>query len=187
MYSHVCRMKVCVFPAGSARWLKRLHPGGKSVCEWTQVWKRVGCSSGYWGGLLHSDASLNGNSNDMSQMTYSSMVHICVNVSFPKSIFYLKCILCNVYDYDSVDLFVGSRELKGILNGNSTLSCLLTDCNNFNEIMVTCLLNFPVRHFVISWTTAGRDSKDPTLKPFIFFFFIIVWNQLSRVNNRGYS
>lgn len=67
--SHVCRVKACVLPVGSARWLKPLHPGGKSVCEWTQVWKRVGCSSGCWGGLSHSDASLNGNSNDMSQMT----------------------------------------------------------------------------------------------------------------------
>lgn len=31
--SHVCRADGRVCPGGSARWLRRLHPGGKSVCE----------------------------------------------------------------------------------------------------------------------------------------------------------
>lgn len=59
---------------GCARW--QLHPGGKSVCEWSQVWECVGCSSGYRGGLFHSDASPNGNWNGRSQMTGGDVVHI---------------------------------------------------------------------------------------------------------------
>lgn len=43
--------------------------------------------SGYWGGLLQSDASLNGVSNDMSEMTDSAVVHMRLTLTPLQTIF----------------------------------------------------------------------------------------------------